>query len=86
MEEIKGYIITTLFHNEKNKYSVIKIRLDQKKDENVIVVGYFDVPLKENLIKYYGEYVDHIKYGKQFLVEKYEKVITWQRSSSSWCL
>ena len=28
MEEIKGYLITTLFHNEKNKYSVIKIRLD----------------------------------------------------------
>ena len=75
MEEIKGYLITTLFHNEKNKYSVIKIRLDQKKDENVIVVGYFDVPLKENLIKYYGEYVDHIKYGKQFLVEKYERVM-----------
>ena len=39
MEEIKGYLITSLFHNEKNKYSVIKIRLDQKKDENVVVVG-----------------------------------------------
>lgn len=75
MEEIKGYLITTLFHNEKNKYSVIKIRLDQKKDENVIVVGYFDIPLKENLIRYYGEYVDHQKYGKQFLVEQYEKVL-----------
>ena len=73
MEEIKGYLITTLFHNEKNKYSVIKIRLDQKKDENVIVVGHFEVPLKEDLIRYYGEYVDHQKYGKQFLVEQYEK-------------
>jgi len=75
MEEIKGYIVATLFHNEKNKYSVIKIRIDQKKDENVIVVGYFDIPLKENLIRYYGDYVDHQKYGKQFLVEKYEKVL-----------
>ena len=52
MEEIKGYLITTLFHNEKNKYSVIKIRLDQKKDENVVVVGYFDIPLKDALDKY----------------------------------
>ena len=75
MEEIKGYIKNTLFHNEKNKYSVIKIRLDQKKDENVIVVGYFDVPLKENLIRYQGEYIDHPKYGKQFLVESYERVM-----------
>ncbi len=75
MEEIKGYLITTLFHNEKNKYSVIKIRLDQKKDENVVVVGYFDVPEKENLIRYQGEYVDHFRYGKQFLVEKYEIVL-----------
>ena len=75
MEEIKGYIKNTLFHNDKNKYSVIKIRLDQKKDENVIVVGYFDVPLKENLIRYQGEYVDHPRYGKQFLVESYERVM-----------
>ena len=75
MEEIQGYLITTLFHNEKNKYSVIKIRLDQKKDENVVVVGYFDVPLKENLVRYTGTYVDHQKYGKQFLVEQYEKVL-----------
>lgn len=75
MEEIKGYLITSLFHNETNKYSVIKIRIDQKKDENVIVVGYFDIPLKENLIRYKGEYVDHPKYGKQFLVEQYEKVL-----------
>ena len=75
MEEIKGYIKNTLFHNEKNKYSVIKIRLDQKKDENIIVVGYFDVPSKENLIRYKGEYTDHPKYGRQFLVESYEKVL-----------
>lgn len=75
MEEIKGYLITTLFHNEKNKYSVIKIRLDQKKDENVVIVGYFDIPKKEDLIKYFGNYVDHQKYGKQFLIEQYEKVM-----------
>lgn len=75
MEEIKGYLITSLFHNENNKYSVIKIRLDQKKDENVIIVGYFDIPLKENLIRYRGEYIDHPKYGRQFLVEQYEKVL-----------
>ena len=52
MEEIQGYLITTLFHNEKNKYTVIKIRLDQKKDENVVVVGYFDTPKKEDLISF----------------------------------
>ena len=75
MEEIQGYLITTLFHNEKNKYTVIKIRLDQKKDENVVVVGYFDTPKKEDLIRYYGEYKDHIKYGKQFVIEQYEKVL-----------
>lgn len=75
MEEIKGYLITSLFHNESNKYSVIKIRLDQKKDENVVIVGYFDIPLKENLMRYKGEYVDHPKYGKQFLVEQYEKIL-----------
>lgn len=75
MEQVKGYIVATLFHNEKNHYSIIKIRIDQKKDEKLTVVGYFDVPEKNELICYNGEYVDHERFGRQFKAEYLEKVL-----------
>jgi len=75
MEQVKGYIVATLFHNEKNHYSIIKIRIDQKKDEKLTVVGYFDVPEKNELICYNGEYVDHERFGRQFKAEYLDKVL-----------
>lgn len=75
MEQVKGYVVATLFHNEKNHYSIIKIRIDQKKDEKLTIVGYFDIPEKNELICYSGEYVDHERFGRQFKVEFLEKVL-----------
>lgn len=75
MEQVKGYLVTTLFHNEKNHYSIIKIRIDQKKDEKLTIVGYFDIPEKNELIMYNGEYVDHERFGRQFKAEYIEKVL-----------
>ena len=45
MEQVKGYVVATLFHNVNNHYSIIKIRIDQKKDEKLTVVGYFDIEM-----------------------------------------
>lgn len=75
MEQVKGYLVTTLFHNEKNHYSIIKIRIDQKKDEKLTIVGYFDIPEKNELIMYNGEYVDHERFGRQFKAEYIEKIL-----------
>ena len=75
MEQVKGYIVATIFHNEINHYSIIKIRIDQKKDEKLTIVGYFDIPEKNELIMYHGEYVDHERFGLQFKAEYIEKVL-----------
>ncbi len=75
MEQVKGYIVATLFHNEKNHYSIIKIKIDQKRDEKLTVVGYFDIPEKNELICYSGEYIEHERFGRQFRVDFLEKVL-----------
>lgn len=75
MEEVSGYILVTLFSNESNGYTIAKLKLNQKKDETLIITGYFKVEHKEQLMKYYGEYVDHPRFGRQFKVSSYEKVL-----------
>ena len=79
MEEIQGYIIATLYVNEDNGYTIAKLKLNQKKDESITITGYFKVEHKEQLVKYYGDYVDHPRFGRQFKVSSYEKVLPTSR-------
>lgn len=75
MENITGYIKGVLFFNEQNNYYVIRLQLDQKKNESIVVVGYFELPKKDELYRFFGEYKDHPKYGRQFFVDHYEKLL-----------
>src|SRR5574344_764542 len=75
METILGYIHSVVFYNEGNSYVIAKIKLDQKKDEKLVITGYFELPKKNDLCRYYGEFIDHPKYGRQFKVENYEKIL-----------
>ena len=75
MEEIQGYVVAVLFHNPTNKYTVAKVKFDQKKNESVTIVGYFEPFNSDELIKFEGHYIEHYKYGRQFEVEKYHKVL-----------
>lgn len=75
METILGYIHSVVFYNEGNSYVIAKIKLDQKKDEKLVITGYFELPKKNDLCRYFGEFIDHPKYGRQFKVENYEKIL-----------
>lgn len=75
MEEIKGYVQSIVFFKESTKYTIARLKIDQKKDEKIVITGYFDPPSKQELCKFYGEYVDHPRYGRQFQVEYMEKIL-----------
>lgn len=75
MEKISGYLVSVMFHNESNNYCVAKIKLDDGSEDKVILVGYFPIAKKDDLVIYTGEFITHPKYGKQFKVESYEKVL-----------
>ena len=74
-ETIKGYIRGVFYHNPNNRYHVAMVRLDQKKKETIIIVGYFEELKKDELYRFNGEFKSHPKYGYQFVVESYERIL-----------
>ena len=79
MESVKGYLKAVLFHNDDNNYNVIKIKCDD--DKILTVTGYFILPSKDENVRYYGEYVNHPRFGTQLQVERIEKVLPDDRES-----
>ena len=75
MESIQGYVHSVVYYNEKNSYAIVRVKLDQKKDERVVVVGYFDIPSKDELCRFYGEYVEHPRFGRQLKLTSLERVL-----------
>ncbi len=75
MDSVQGYVQSVVFYNEVNKYAIVRLRLDQKKDERLVLVGYFPIPKKDELCCFYGSYIDHPKFGRQFKVESFEKIM-----------
>ena len=76
MEEIVGKLKVVVFHNEENLYSVIKIKLNDDSDNKYLTLtGNFPIPSENNDYKYKGEYVNHPKFGSQFVVSEYEEML-----------
>lgn len=73
-EIIEAKLLFKIFYNPTNYYAVLKMKsLDD--DEKIIVTGYFKELDEDVVYRLHGNYVDHPKYGVQFLVESYETLI-----------
>lgn len=75
MEEIIGYVQSIVFYNESSKYTIARFKFDQKKDERVTIVGNFEPPKKHELCKFIGTFTEHPRFGPQFKVTYYEKLL-----------
>jgi len=75
MEQVTGYVQSVVFFKETTKYTIARLKIDQKKDEKIVITGYFDPPGKQELCRFFGDYVDHPRYGRQFKVEYFEKIL-----------
>jgi len=68
---IKGKPFITIFHNETNLYSVIRIRVEESnidfKEKEAVVTGYFHKLHEEESYFFYGQFQEHPRYGKQFV-------------------
>ncbi|WP_433743345.1 SF1B family DNA helicase RecD2 [Falsibacillus pallidus] len=76
---IKGRHIVTIFHNEQNLYSVVRIRVDetnlQDSDKEAVITGYFPRIHEEETYVFYGDVKEHPKFGPQFHVQHFKKVM-----------
>lgn len=82
MEEIVGKLKVVVFHNEENLYSVIKIKINEETDNKYMTLtGNFPIPNENNNYKFRGEYVNHPRFGSQFLVSEYEEILPNSKDS-----
>ncbi|MBS4199765.1 ATP-dependent RecD-like DNA helicase [Bacillus sp. FJAT-49732] len=74
---IKGRHLVTIFHNEQNFYSVIRIRVDgtnlDYQEKEAIVTGYFPKLHEQETYLFYGLFKEHPKFGLQFNAEHFKK-------------
>lgn len=74
---IKGRHLVTIFHNEQNLYSVVRIRVDETNavydEKEAVIVGYFPQIHEQETYIFYGKMKEHPKFGKQFSVESFQK-------------
>ncbi|WP_409289438.1 ATP-dependent RecD-like DNA helicase [Peribacillus sp. SCS-37] len=74
---MKGRHLVTIFHNEQNLYSVVRIRLDETNleydEKEAVVTGYFPRIHEHETYIFFGQMKDHPKFGQQFHVEHFRK-------------
>ncbi|MBS4173643.1 ATP-dependent RecD-like DNA helicase [Bacillus sp. FJAT-49736] len=76
---IKGRHLVTIFHNEQNLYSVIRIRVDETnenmEDKEAIITGFFPKMHEQETYIFYGGFQEHPKFGLQFNAKHFKKEI-----------
>lgn len=86
MEEsyIKGCVLATYYENSTNYYKVLLVAVDDTNTDialdQIVVTGTFGQMHQETEYTFYGQIVEHHKYGVQFQVSRYEQeVITSEK-------
>lgn len=72
--EIRGQIERVTFHNEENKYTIAKVRIEGARGPITIVGTLYSVNPGE-VLKLRGNWNEHPRYGRQFKVASYETVL-----------
>ena len=74
---VKGHHLATIFHNEQNLYTVIRIRIDETnanyEDKEAVITGYLPKIHEQETYCFFGDFKDHPKFGMQFAVTSFRK-------------
>ncbi|WP_246483950.1 SF1B family DNA helicase RecD2 [Heyndrickxia vini] len=76
---VKGRHLVTIFHNEQNLYSVIRIRIDETnletEEKEAVITGHFPKIHEQETYIFYGDMQEHPKFGPQFQAKHFKKEI-----------
>lgn len=74
---IKGKHLVTIFHNEQNLYTVMRIRVEETnetyEDKEAVITGYFPRVHEQESYIFYGEMKEHPRFGLQFHATHFRK-------------
>lgn len=71
----------TIFRNDQNGYTVAKFVTYDTNEEDFTATGYFSELNEDVIYKLHGDYVEHPRFGMQFQVVTYEKMMPNDESS-----
>ncbi|WP_425435167.1 SF1B family DNA helicase RecD2 [Oceanobacillus rekensis] len=76
---IKGQLVNTIFHNEAEHFSIVKISVEETnedfKEKEIVAKGYFSNLQKQTTYYFYGEFERHVRFGLQYKVSSYKTLI-----------
>lgn len=78
---VKAKHVYTIFHNSQNGYTVAKFVTYDSNEEDFTATGFFNELHEDIIYKLNGDYVEHPRFGMQFQVEAYEKMLPNDESS-----
>lgn len=74
---IKGKHLVTIFHNEQNLYTVLRIRVEETnenyEDKEAVITGYFPRIHEQETYTFFGEMKEHPRFGQQFHANHFRK-------------
>ncbi len=70
--ELVGEVGDIIYYNETNSYMIAEFETEE---EQTTIVGYLPFVTSGDMIKVIGNFVEHKKYGRQFKVEIFEKMM-----------
>ena len=73
LEHFSGIVENIVFYNEENGYTILDFAIDT--NEIVTLVGNLPYVGEGDSLTVYGKWVNNPKYGAQFKVEQYEKIL-----------
>lgn len=71
-DKVIGFIKSYVYKNESNGYTIAKLETNEK--ETLSIVGYFPLLSEDLSYEFEGEFTQHPKYGKQFVVSNYKRL------------
>lgn len=83
MEElltIEGMFKILIFQSD-NFYTVAKFRLQNKEEKMLTVTGYLKEIMEDTMYRLQGRYIEHPRYGMQFEIIRYERIMPTDASS-----
>lgn len=79
--EIQGKLGHILYRDESTRYTVARFRLYELNEKTITVTGYLPEFPKDTLIALEGDYVEHPKFGLQFSIRSFRKILPTEPDS-----
>lgn len=76
-EYIVGTVQAIFFENPSNFYKVVLVKVSDTNtdylEKEIVVTGSFGQVQEQELYRFYGHFVDHPRYGRQFQIDSYQQ-------------